>query len=450
MSLRARLTLAAAGAVAIAVLLASIGVYFVVRSQLRGEVDTSLRERATVIQSVVRSGDLRATVPPNLPAVPPADLGRASGYLQVVSRDGAVTRGPGARVAVPVDARTLAVARGEEGTFLADSTVAGTHVRVITASIRGARALQLVRPLDEVDGVLKRLRWILLSIAVLGVALAVLLGAAVSRTALRPVRRLTETAENVSRTLDLSERIESTGTDEVGRLAASFNRMLEALEGSVGTQRQLVADASHELRTPLTSLRVNIETLMRGDSLSHEDRSRLSEDVVEQLAEMTTLIDEVVEVARGDEPEAELERLRFDLVVSDCVERAHRNAPGVEFASDLAPVVVRGVPARLERAVANLLDNARKWSPPGGRVDVVLDAAGALVVRDRGAGIAAEDLPHVFDRFYRSKDSRSLPGSGLGLAIVRQVAEAHGGSVRAENAPDGGAILRFSIPLDIS
>jgi len=449
MSLRTRLTLSAAGAVAVAVAVASVGVFFVVRGQLRGEVDSSLRQRAELIQGIPAAA---RTIAPGeqFPVVPPADLGGPSGYLQIVDSDGTITRPGGGSRTIPVTNRTLAVARGETGTFLADATIAGAHVRVLTAPLGDGSALQLVRPLNEVDGVLHRLRWILLVVTIVGVAVAAALGAAVSRTALAPVRRLTETTEKVSNTLDLSQRIETTGTDEVGRLAASFNRMLEALEGSVAAQRQLVADASHELRTPLTSLRVNIETLMRGDALSPDDRARLGEDIVEQLGEMTTLIDEVVEVARGDEQSTSWESVHLDVVVFEAVERARRNAPSIEIESVVEPVVVRGDRARLERGLANLIDNACKWSPPGGHVDVVLSGAGELVVRDQGPGFAAVDLPHVFDRFYRSRDARSLPGSGLGLAIVRQVAEAHGGDVDASNARDGGAVLRLRLPLENS
>ncbi len=211
--------------------------------------------------------------------------------------------------------------------FLSDATVAGTHVRVITAPFQRDSALQIARPLDEVDGVLRRLRWIMLAVMIIGVAVAAILGAAVGRTVLMPVRRLTETSEAVSETLDLSQRIESTGNDEVGRLAASFNRMLAALEGSVGAQRQLVADASHELRTPLTSLRVNVETLMRGDALPPGDRARLGEDVVEQLDEMTALIDEVVELARGDEHRIDWQLVQLDDLVAESVDRARRECP---------------------------------------------------------------------------------------------------------------------------
>ena len=280
MSFRGRLTLAAAGAVALAVLIASVGVYFVVRAQLRNEVDASLRQRVELIQSLpadfkVPSASALPNGVPRLPAVPPASLGGPSGYLQLVSTSGKATRPGGGSVEVPVTIRTLAVARGEADTFLFDTTIAGTHVRVLTAPLRKGVALQLVRPLDEVDAVMSRLRWILLAVMVGGVAVAAALGAAVSRAALGPVTRLTEAAESVSTTLDLSERIEETGRDEIGRLGASFNRMLGALEGSVSAQRQLVEDASHELRTPLTSLRVNVETLLRGDALASEERGRL-------------------------------------------------------------------------------------------------------------------------------------------------------------------------------
>ena len=448
MSLRARLTFAAAGAVAVAVLVSSVGVYYVVRGQLRGEVDTSLHRRVELIQRI--TADLAQVSPGNgrFPAVPPADLGGASGYLQVVQADGTIARPGGGSLELPVTGKTIEVAQGQAGVFLSDATVAGTHVRVITAPFQRGSALQIARPLDEVDGVLRRLRWIMLAVMIIGVAVAAILGAAVGRTVLMPVRRLTETSEAVSETLDLSQRIESTGNDEVGRLAASFNRMLAALEGSVGAQRQLVADASHELRTPLTSLRVNVETLMRGDALPPGDRARLGEDVVEQLDEMTALLDEVVELARGDEHRIDWQLVQLDDLVAESVDRARRDAPAVEFDLRAEPAVVRGDARRLERAISNLLDNASKWSSSGGRVEVTLDAAGELVVRDHGPGFALDDLPHVFDRFYRSRDSRSLPGSGLGLAIVSQVAEAHGGSVGAANAPDGGAVLRLRLPVE--
>jgi two-component system sensor histidine kinase MprB len=305
-------------------------------------------------------------------------------------------------------------------------------------------ALQVARPLAEVHHTLARISLFLLLIALAGVAIAIGLGLLVSRAALAPVRRLTRATENVTATGDLSERIEARGVDELSRLAKSFNRMLGALQESTRAQRQLVADASHELRTPLTSLRTNIEVLASERALPPEERDRLLRDVVEQLGEMTTLIAELIELARGEQRALEAEDVRLDLLAAEAVERARRNRPGVTFSTDLEESTVHGVPATIERAVANLLDNAAKWTPPGGEVEVTVDD-GELTVRDHGPGIDEEDLPYVFDRFYRARSARGMPGSGLGLAIVRQVAEAHGGGVVAERADGGGTRMRLQL-----
>jgi two-component system sensor histidine kinase MprB len=220
--------------------------------------------------------------------------------------------------------------------------------------------------------------------------------------------------------------------------------MFGALEESTRKQRQLVADASHELRTPLTSLRTNIEVLAGERTLPPGERERLLSDVVEQLGEMTTLIAGLIELARAEEQPEEPEDVRLDLVTADAVERTRRNRPGVTFTTELEESLVHGVPSTIERAVANLLDNAAKWSPPDGAVEVdVRD--GILTVRDHGPGIDDEDLPYVFDRFYRARSARGLPGSGLGLAIVRQVAEAHGGAVVAERADGGGTRMTLQL-----
>ncbi len=309
----------------------------------------------------------------------------------------------------------------------------------------GGVAVQVVRPLTEVDHSLGRIETYLILISGGGIAIAAALGLLVSRAALAPVRRLTAATETVTETGDLSQRIDATGRDELTRLAASFNTMLGALEESTRAQRQLVADASHELRTPLTSLRTNIEVLASDRTLPPGERERLLKDVVEQLGEMTTLIAELIDLARGEQLTAEAEEVRLDLVAADAVERARRNQPSVTFITDLQESVVHGVPSTIERAVANLLDNAAKWSPPGGDVEVgVRD--GTVIVRDHGPGIDEEDLPYVFDRFYRARSARGLSGSGLGLAIVRQVAEAHGGGVIAERAEGGGTrvVLRLN------
>ena len=305
-------------------------------------------------------------------------------------------------------------------------------------------AVQIARPLTEVEKSLNRIGLFLILVALGGVVIAAVLGLLVARAALTPVKRLTTTVERVTETQDLSERIDVEGKDELSRLAASFNTMLGALEESTRAQRQLVADASHELRTPLTSVRTNIEVLAGDRTLPPEDRRRLLSDVVEQLGEMTTLISELIELARAEQHTNEPEDVRLDLLVADVVERARRNLPQVTYSVELEPSTVQGVPATIERAVGNLLDNAAKWSPPGAEVEVEV-RDGQLVVRDHGPGIADEDLPYVFDRFYRARAARGMPGSGLGLAIVRQVAESHGGDVVAEHADGGGTRMVLTI-----
>jgi two-component system, OmpR family, sensor histidine kinase MprB len=267
----------------------------------------------------------------------------------------------------------------------------------------------------------------------------------VARRALRPVHTLTATAERITHTHDLGQRIETEGDDELSRLGSTFNAMLDSLERAIRSQRQLVADASHELRTPLTSLRTNIEVLGRADALPPDERERLLTDVAEQLAEMSELVAELVALDHVEGESAEWEDVRLDLVARESVDRARRRRNGIAFNVDLQPSVVRGVPDAIERAISNLLDNAVKWSPPEGEVDVAV-GEGEVVVRDHGSGIAAEDLPYVFDRFYRASSARGMPGSGLGLAIVRQVAQAHGGEVAAERAEGGGTRVRLAFP----
>jgi two-component system, OmpR family, sensor histidine kinase MprB len=442
MSFRARLTVAAAVAVAIAVAVASAAAYLAVRSQLRGQVDDALENRAIIVERfpirLVQSGADEIFIEPS-----PA-LGGAEGYVQLVSADGSTRRLPGDDIELPVSDRVLDVAGGDSGSFYSDAEVAGTHVRILTVPVTDGFAVQIARPLTEVDDNLDRLRTILILVALGGIGLAAALGLVVARTALAPVRRLTEATEEVTETRDLSRRMSDEGTDELGRLAGSFNTMLAALEDSARSQRRFVADASHELRTPLTSLRTNIEVLARADDMPPVERERLLADVVEQLAEMSELVAELVALDRVPDRPEEREDVRLDLLAGDAVERARRNQAGVTFSSELEESVVSGVPGSIERAIDNLLDNAAKWSPPGGEVEVSV-RDGVVVVRDHGPGIDADDIPYVFDRFYRAPSARGLPGSGLGLAIVRQVAEAHGGDVTAEQAEGGGTLVRLRL-----
>ena len=449
MTLRLRIGAAAGLAVAVAVLSAAAIVYVAVRAELRGGVDADLRSRAGELAArpLLRMGPgLGEHGPPARELLRPdpgrGRFGGAEGYAQLLTPAGLVVRPPLASGSIPVQDRAREVAAAGAGSYLADLTVDGTHVRVLTQALPGGGALQVARPLGEIDRALRRILVVLIVVGAGGVALAVALGTVVARTALAPIARFTRRTEAIAADADLSERMDVEGRDELARLAASFNTTLDALERSVASQRQLVADASHELRTPIASLRANVQVLEQADRLPAPDREALRADIVRELDELTALVGDVVELARGTKPDEELDDVRLDRIAAALVERFRRRAGGrVELVLDAEPTVVAGVPDRIHRAVANMLDNAVKWSPPGGRVEVVL-RDGALTVRDHGPGFAQEDLPRVFERFYRADHSRGLPGSGLGLAIVRQAAEAHGGTAEAANAEGGGALLR--------
>jgi len=446
-SLRGRITVAVAAAFAVAVVAASALAYLGVRTTLRGDVDAALRNRVARLSQI--SPDAGANLGPVAAEAtrrrPRLDTPEA--YFQLLGADGAVTKPPEEPAGLPDTALARAVAAGTARSYFSDATIGGTHVRIITAPLRPGVAVQAARPVSEVDRTLHHLGVLLALVAAAGVGLAGALGWLVARTALRPVANLSATVEHVAATHDLSQRIEVGGADELARLARRFNEMLGALEESRRAQRQLVADASHELRTPLTSLRTNIEVLARSDRMPATERARLLDDLVSQLEELTVLVGDLVDLAREEEVvdtsvigAGGPEELRLDAVVERAVERARRHAPLLSFRSELEPVVVRGVPERIDRAVANLLDNAIKWSPPGQIVEVEV-RGGRVSVRDHGPGIDPADLPFIFDRFYRAPAARGVPGSGLGLAIVRQVAEAHGGTVTADRAEGGGTVL---------
>jgi len=508
-TLRARIAATASLSVALAVLGAALGLYLGVRSDLRGEIDQSLRRRAHAFLApalVVSTGGSAPTngsgsaggpglfdrsVPfggspgggagpaPGAPApgdgnggagggaagnggaggnggggaggfptrVLPAPYGAAQGYVQFVSPAAAVLVPGGESSPAPIalSAQDRQIARSGRGSSLTDRTVRGTHLRVLVSGNGARGAVLIARPLTEVDDELNRLLLLLLAIGGGGIALAAVLGLLVARTALAPIARFTRRAETLGGgSLDLSQRLDVVGGDELARLAASFNATLDALQRSVEAQRHLIADASHELRTPISSLRANIQVLAEAERLPAHDLADLRRDILGELDELTALVGDVVELARGGGggPQDPVEDVRLDEIVAHALERADRHRE-VRFQSQLQPTLVQAQAARIARAVSNLLDNACKWSPPQGLVEVALND-GVLTVRDHGPGFAEEDLPFVFDRFYRADRARKLPGSGLGLAIVRQAAEACGGQAQAENAPGGGALLRVS------
>ena len=458
MPLRKRLGIVAGAAVAVAVIMAAIVCYAIVRGQLLGQVDSSLRAQAVAVQSGEGSFALRGGDLPGLPA----NAGGPAPYARVVLADGTSYRFSG-DLMLPVDAHARQIAGGANTVSLGDVNVGGSHLRELTFPVTVSSqfggpsqpaAVQLARPLDGIDRVLAHLRLFLALVCAAGIAVAAGLGRFAARRVLAPLAEVADTAEQIGETDDLSRRLTIHADDEVGALATRFNQMLERLQHSrdeldesVRAQRQLVADASHELRTPVTSLRTNIEVLLQGGQLGEEDRRRLLADVVEQSEELSGLVGDLIELARGDLPPGATEPTRLDRIVEESLARARRNYPHVHVTASLEPRVVEGVPERLGRAINNLLDNAARHSPPDGIIDVLLDSGG-LRVRDHGTGIDAEDLPHVFDRFYRGANSRGKQGSGLGLAIVRQVAEQHGGSVSAANAADGGAIFTLRLPTE--
>jgi two-component system, OmpR family, sensor histidine kinase MprB len=418
-SFRVRVTLLVAVAIALTVAAASAAVWFVARHELFEQLDKTVYAQA-------QQG-------------PTGFFGHGRTNTEIVTSTGDRTGAD-----IPVTKRALAVASGSTPTYYFDSvTIQGQRWREYVEQVQPGTAVMSVQPLWPTEHALRRMRvWILL-IGGIGIAVAAGLAAAVATEALRPIRRLTQAAETVAATGNLGERVNVAGSDELGRLATRFNGMLAALEESVGRQRRLVADASHELRTPLTAARTNVDLVREGKLPDEEVRPALDEASVE-LDSLTSLVSDLVELARGEERKLRLEDVALDDLVSSAVERAKARAPGATFVMSLAPVHVRVDPVLVERAVGNLLDNAVKYSPPGAPIEVSV-REGEVVVADHGPGIAEEDLPRIFDRFYRAAATRAKPGAGLGLAIVREAAEAHGGAATAESNA-GGARFTLSLP----
>jgi len=453
--LRRKISIIAAASVAIAVAIAVLASYFIVRGKLVGQVDNQLTAQAQQIQDFGSHAlGPRATLPGNS-----ANGGANAPYVQFVNIRGNKYLDQG-NLSLPAGPQIRAIAAGKSNDLLQTVTVNGSQLRMFvfhwtalsSSGYAFPIAVELARPLGPVTSILTSLRWILTVLFLAVVALAALLARMATRRVMRPLAEVTSTAKLIAETDDLSRRLNVHEPDEVGQLATRFNQMLERLESSrtqldasVTAQRQLVADASHELRTPVTSLRTNIEVLLSGMELDEEDRNRLLTDVVEQSEELSNLVSDLIEVARGDTPPTSVEEIRLDLLAEDALDRARRNAPQIDFREHLSPVLVHGSSDRLSRAINNLLDNAALHAGHGGPVEVTVDEAG-VTVRDHGDGIAEADLPHLFDRFYRGANSRARQGSGLGLSIVRQAARQHGGDVTVTNAPDGGAVFTLRLP----
>ncbi|GGD08941.1 sensor histidine kinase [Nocardioides daphniae] len=413
--------------------------FVVMRMQIQSSLDQSLLNRATKAASYPALAEMTAQ------EVPGWMLGAADVRVAFVDSGGNVLTadtGPAVQLGRP----EMRVAEGRSRESIRTITAAGGVRYRVAAVPSGQRAaLVLLQPMADTDRTLRKLSVVLLLFSGAGVVIAAIGGWAVARNGLRPVRRLTRSVEQIARTQDLRP-MPVEGADEIARLTTAFNQMLMALSVSRDRERRLIADAGHELRTPLTSLRTNIDLLTQaGDGLPAEARAELLDDVRGQLEELSTLVGDLVELARDEHLTHAITEVDLADVVERALARVRRRALTATFDVSLEPWTVRGEAGALERAVTNLLDNAVKWSPEGGTVTVAL-REGVLTVDDEGPGIDEADLPHVFDRFYRSDDSRSMPGSGLGLAIVQQAAERHAGAVRADRAPGGGARLVMWVP----
>ncbi|MFK4272428.1 sensor histidine kinase [Streptomyces milbemycinicus] len=450
--LRSRLALLTAVAVAVAVAAAAFACWFLTRQELTGALDQKLRDS-------VSPDRIERLIGLPCSSKPQTDdrLGPDPAGLQFVRENG--DRCVIGSTAVKVTDADTAVAGGRQREVTRDgTTTTGRAVRVYTVEMPvrtstgpGRLTVSVSRPLDEVTDPLDTLALVMLLVTGVGVLGAGAAGLWIARTGLKPVDRLTDAVEHVARTEDLAVRIPAEGDDEIARLSRSFNSMTAALASSRERQQQLIADAGHELRTPLTSLRTNIELLARseetGRPLPPADRKALMASVKAQMTELAALIGDLQELSRPDAlpGTGPLQVVALHEVAAAALERARLRGADLTIDASLGPWYVRGEAAALERTLVNLLDNAVKFSPSGGVVEVVL-REGQFTVRDHGPGIPDDELPHVFERFWRSPSARAMPGSGLGLSIVARTVQQSGGQVGLQPAPGGGTLAWLRLP----
>jgi two-component system sensor histidine kinase MprB len=447
-SLRARVALVGGLAVFAALLAAALVLYPVADHDLSDELDGSLVRAAASAPGLMSQLDAKAAKLDH--SMQPEQI-LTVGDTVIEFLDDSYTLGRSTPLG-PVTAADVKMLGGGASGVFGSATYQGRPYRMYTASVGGGGELvRVARPAADAGEPLDRLRLLLICLIAGGVLVTAVIARLAAARVLRPVRALTDTVERVAATGDLTVRVDTRGKDEIGRLARSFTAMMTALDTSVRAQRQLVADASHELRTPLTSLTTNLELLAESGGLADPQAPALLAAARQQSGELRTLINDLVDLARYGESEPHREDVRLDLVLEQVVARAAARAPGLRFETEPAECLVYADPDAMERALGNLVDNAVKWSPDGGVVRLVLavraDTA-LLSVVDQGPGIPEEDLPHVFDRFYRSTAARAKPGWGLGLSIVRQIVDSHGGQVAAYRpAPGPGTEMRLALPL---
>ena len=432
MSLRARVAVAGGVVVFCALAIVAAVVYSVVGANLRGQFDESLVQVAanapTVAAKLKQTSTIGQLVPfgsTQLQILPVDEASSADGFLDVSDHD-------------------VKVASGQDKPYFHDEAYKRVVYRVYTAQFPGdpGTLVRVAEPASNATPTQATLGWLLVALVPVGALAAAAVARLAAGRVLRPVGRLTATVERIRATGDLSAPVETPGKDEISRLGQAFAAMTAALDESAGAQRRLIADASHELRTPLTSLITNLELL--AEQPDDPSGPALARAALAEAGELRLLINDLVELARDGRAPFHVEDVRLDLVAERVAARAAGRAPGLRYEIDLRPTLVRGDPDALERAIGNLVDNALKWSPPGGRVRISA-AGGTVEVSDEGPGIPDDDLPYIFDRFYRSAKARALPGSGLGLAIVRRIADLHLGTVEAIPLPRGTK-FRISLP----
>jgi signal transduction histidine kinase len=432
MSLRTRVAIAVGVVVFCALAIAAAVVYPAVGANLRGQNDESLIQVANnapdVSAKLKQTGTVGQLVPfgdMQLQILPDAATGPTNGFVDVTDHD-------------------VQVASGTDKPYFQDKTYRSVVYRIYTMQYPGnpGTLVRVAQPTSDAASTQTALGWLLVALIPAGAIGAAVLARLAAGRVLRPVGRLTETVERIRATGDLRAPIETPGQDEISRLGQAFAAMTAALAESVDAQRRLVADASHELRTPLTSLITNLELL--AEQPDDPSAPALAVAALAEAGELRVLINDLVELARDGQASFHIEDVRLDLVAERVAARAAGRAPGLRYEFDCRPTLVRGDPDALERAIGNLVDNALKWSPPDGRIRISA-ADGTIEVSDDGPGIPADDLPHIFDRFYRSAKARALPGSGLGLAIVRRIADMHNGTVEAIPL-EQGVKIRISVP----
>jgi two-component system, OmpR family, sensor histidine kinase MprB len=448
-TLRNRVSLAAAVGVLVVVAAVSSVAYFFYAASLRSRVDGTLVDAAQQASSLAaRFKQSGAASQSNSDVSRPVTVGSVE--LQLFP--GPVGVGQLTQVG-PLDSRDVAVSDGAQSPYFANTDYGGHQFRVYTAAMPGGSNGSLVRTswiADADDGALRNAALLLAGLTVAAAGITYCAARLTAGRILRPIGELTAAAEHVTQTRDLTARLRSNGSgddatnDEVGRLSSSFDTMLAALHDSVAAQRQLVADASHELRTPLTSLTTNLDLLEDGAGLADPQAPALVRAAREQATELDQLITDLLDLARYHESTPHRETVRLDLLTEQAVHRLRKRVPHAIIDAELLPCLVHADPAAVDHAISNLVDNALKWSPPGTAVRVDVED-GRVSVSDDGPGIADEDLPHIFERFYRAPDARGMPGAGLGLAIVGSVAQANGGTVDVRTGP-GGSTFTLAFP----